>query len=753
MRTLDKIATSLFVIALVLLPAAEWRSIVLPISGKSLGFDPSGQASASPFDLIFLLFCMAIIPTGLRFIRERRFLSPWLVHWTAALVLFGLLLATNEHALPFLTPAARKVVDARSLLLHIAVMVAVAIYLSSMKLETIVRGTFAFSAASTAGLAILSTLALVEFPYFRSHYPFTNPTHVVFPFPTYNVTAIFVTVTGIGLVCSAYCLRKPLAIVLGVPVLLLAAGLTGSRSNLFVFVAMLTVLAAVALLAALRRQTGSSGLRRAAWMSAGTMSLAAAALVGGYDWQPIRRALSIFGEVVSDPVVLLTGQPGSPRNELWRLALSRADISGLLNNQNYSVILTSIHDGCVTISEPLHGLEPNHDYWVRLRHDSSSSEAMLEVFTDPARTESVGATSLARAKARLPWFSMYLADSVVYVNQSGTVREFSLEVDGERVTDDASKIISYFDPLNGAPGVPVGLRGGELVISAKDRKIRGFVSLAREVPEPKRELALEYRLSLQHVTYSFPIDAPAMFYVGLHDTNPSLTGSEWRYVRNALLIQHRRMSAGWEDYFLASIDAERILAEFPNHTASERRAEYERLQRERRCGASGAHRVADIWRAGKPFDASILGFENSYGGNIGSSSPASQLKLDQSEGRKLISVLSDNVTWSPAWQLKNGGSTHNVYLDWYYYEGAAALAIFLAFALSLITATIMLAWRARRTFGGPVVFGICLQVITLLLLMYAQPYVWIKFIWVVFGIASALLIHDELSGRSDARAS
>jgi hypothetical protein len=301
--------------------------------------------------------------------------------------------------------------------------------------------------------------------------------------------------------------------------------------------------------------------------------------------------------------------------------------------------------------------------------------------------------------------------------------------------------------LNGAPGLPVDARPGKVEVSAKDRRIRGFVSAAAELPEPARELVLQYRLSLDQVTYTLPIDAPAMFYVGLHDTDPS--SGDWTALRNALLIQHRRMTAEWEEYFFASQEVEEIWAKFPNLAPTERRLELEKMRRDRRCGVSGVHRVADVWKVAKTYDAELLTFDNIYSGRIASadasasSTMSTKKRLPRAGGSDAISIRTDQVSWSPALHLKQGGSTHNVYLDWYYYESTAALLVFLTFAMAMTGVTFMAAWRMRRSVWGPFALGVGLQVVAILLLMYAQPYVWVKFYWVVFGVASALAIHPE----------
>ena len=108
-------------------------------------------------------------------------------------------------------------------------------------------------------------------------------------------------------------------------------------------------------------------------------------------------------------------------------------------------------------------------------------------------------------------------------------------------------------------------------------------------------------------------------------------------------------------------------------------------------------------------------------------------------GAEALSLVAD-TTWSPERHLRERGSTHNVYLDWYFYEGKAALLLFLLFAGLLVAISFAAAWRVRDSRWAPFAWAVHLQVIVILGFMYAQPYIWLKYYWVVFGLASALAI-------------
>lgn len=662
-------------------------------------------------------------------------LSPVLAHWWAALALLALMLATNEHVFPFLTPVVRKVVDARSLLVHACVMIAVAIFLLRFRIDTLVRGTLAFGVASAALYAVLSALAIAEMPLFTYRYPFTNAWAIAFPFPSYNMASAFIAVACLGLLGAAYSLRKWALIVLCLPAHLLAVGLTGSRSGLLLFIGALAAFATIALWPLLRRADSGFRGRQAAWTAAVVVLGVGLVLGLGQYLQPIQRALSIFTDLAKNPIELVMGgKPGSPRYELWQLVREGHEALGPERNRPYSVRLVSIENGCVRNSAPIEGLQPGARYWLRLVQASTtgSGKAIVQVFSDAGMRDLVSETTIAHGANLLGTLSMYLADSGMrYVTQAGTLGGFTISVDGKRLANGARDPVSYFDPLNGAPGAPVGAYGDRVDILAHERRICGFINWAGTVPAPVQQMVLQYQVSLERVNPTVPLDSPVMFYVGVRDGGAQ-PGSSWNEIRNGLLIEHRRASTDYERNVLLQLDAQAVLHQVGGEDTNERRANFERFMKQRHCSPSGAYKVADLWKV----DASgilenidsIVTFATTNARVSRQASPAA-LSLDAAE-----------PTWLPERHLRDRGSTHNVYLDWYFYEGAPALLLFLLFAGLLCAAAFFAGWRERNTQWAPFTWAVGLQVLVILAFMYAQPYIWLKFYWVVFGLASALAI-------------
>jgi hypothetical protein len=60
-------------------------------------------------------------------------------------------------------------------------------------------------------------------------------------------------------------------------------------------------------------------------------------------------------------------------------------------------------------------------------------------------------------------------------------------------------------------------------------------------------------------------------------------------------------------------------------------------------------------------------------------------------------------------------------------------------------------WKHRFSGYFPFYLATALQVVVIFGLMYAQPYIWIKYYWVVFGVASGLMInrsHEDSFGSA-----
>lgn len=98
----------------------------------------------------------------------------------------------------------------------------------------------------------------------------------------------------------------------------------------------------------------------------------------------------------------------------------------------------------------------------------------------------------------------------------------------------------------------------------------------------------------------------------------------------------------------------------------------------------------------------------------------------------------------------DGGSTHNVYLDWYYYVGPGPLAVFVLFVASLLTAFAVFTWKHPCSAYFNFYLAVLLQLVVIFGLMYAQPNIWIKYFWFVMGIASGLMV-NRTNGGADSR--
>ena len=111
-------------------------------------------------------------------------------------------------------------------------------------------------------------------------------------------------------------------------------------------------------------------------------------------------------------------------------------------------------------------------------------------------------------------------------------------------------------------------------------------------------------------------------------------------------------------------------------------------------------------------------------------------------GKDSISVEPDE-SWSAEEHLSRKGSTHNVYLDWYYYVGKIPFALFCAFIALLLQTFSVFSWRQRKSKWAPFYHATWFQIVVLIAAMSAHPGIWIKYIWFLFGVAGGIMLSEE----------
>jgi hypothetical protein len=116
-----------------------------------------------------------------------------------------------------------------------------------------------------------------------------------------------------------------------------------------------------------------------------------------------------------------------------------------------------------------------------------------------------------------------------------------------------------------------------------------------------------------------------------------------------------------------------------------------------------------------------------------------------------ISTIQD-ATWNIGKQLGGGGSTHNAYLDWYYYVGSNSMRNF-SVAHSIHDRILCPFHVEISLFSGISLYSIySLPLLIIAAMKYAHPYIWLKYIWYVFGLATAVMIHPDFNKSRKHRA-
>lgn len=757
-----------------LLPFAEWRFIGLPLRGRPIVIDFNNYLSVSVFDLVFVFFTATCIPLIWRTYKRKIFFNWYLVWWVICGILIVVLFIQQRPMLPWLNLTVMNVIDVRSLIIHFALAVCVTVTLAQIPFSLIIKGAQMFYIAFSIGAAILCYFALTANLFFLANYPFTAPQTIAFPFSSQNMAAMFMVLCLIGFYGAALTRNIKAPLLLCAPIFLLAVGLTGSRSNMFIC-CLIIVAYAISYMVYYRKLTcGWLGKCKPSHPSILLISLFIGIILifVNIDWHPIKRSLSIFSDFLDTPTVLFTGGKDTPRSQLWSMVIQNRSSEGnpdtsetsrktyqpesikessrkgnpengksAEETRTFSVGLTSIENGCKNLSSDISALKTDRIYYVRLTiypNGETDHLAVLNVFENSERNKLVGSTEMIFRMPTLAKIYYFIADNghnIIDVDADiySFKKMYGNKTDTKSLKHDA--FIMHEEPFNGGSQSAFFVTDNVIRIKAKERRLRGYISETDRVCDNKKKLILEYTMNVRDTIYNGLLQSPVMFYVGLGESVDSLPVRNWQLIRNGLLISHKRQLSSYEQ----SVQLQTQKANF-EYWMKQNNEKYSHLDLaklfncEVRCGKGGYNLISRLWEPLIPEDVEM----NIKGKDI------YRISSDKVETKRLLSVEPDE-TWSPYDQLANRGSTHNVYLDWYQYVGPIPFGIYLMLMLSLLVAFAHFTWKSRSTREFPFILSVFCQLLVIATLMYAHPYIWLKYIWFVFGLATALMIHPNFN--------
>lgn len=748
-RLLDKFRDALFLLCLGSLPLAEWRIFFLPINERVFGLDLTGYRSASIFDAAFFLFSLLMIPLIIQSLKEKKLMSWYLVFLVPGFALVPVLYFYLKPFLPYLTPSFPNVIDTRYYLVHLTVLIVVAIYLGYKSQGKVVALSHYYYVVLSLVFGVLSVFALMEASFFRTHYPFSAPFTISFPFRNQNAAAPFISMCILGLLGAAVQLGKVKMLWICFPSLVLAAALTGSRSNMVLLIVSIIVFSVAYLLWG---RQGSQIHKFSSPFSVCIISICIGfIIVGGfYQWQPVQRSLSVLKDVMSDPSVLVFAQEGSPRNELWRHMASEVAKDGVENpkesfkqgnptseEETFSLSLFSVVNGSQTSSRDISGLKTNTRYFIRLTN--SRFGTMLVVFSDRDRTKLVDLISWARQAQVAPHLYLFASDTGSdRINLGGWLDEFSIRTGGnsERVTfDNDEKLLwdeEWYEEKFGSSTGLLRSDNRKLELKAKEMGVKAHVGKKNVLSIDEKAFILEYELLIDNLATITPIVPPVRFFVGFHDADLSGGGAKWESISNGLLVSHVRNPKSYEselanNKFRESM-AYKIMEEPYRHLPDDVVAAS--INKEITSGQNMKINLDSLSRqlVDKDLISSLRGY--SPGGWV-----------DDSSGDSIS--VTPNKAWSAAGHIAGRGSAHNVFLDWIYYVGFVPFILFLLFVFGMLTALAVFVWRRRMFTTFPFYLAVLLQNAILVSSLYAHPILWSKYIWFSFGVAGALMIHKS----------
>jgi hypothetical protein len=638
------------------------------------------------------------------------------------------------------------VIDARSFIIHFSVAVGVTIFLSYISVEKMIKGSYLFYSGMMLFFAILSLLALSESHVFYFYYPFNTPSTISFPFPSQNM-APFISICVVGIIGGAEIYKNKVAIMLTIPIGVMAAALTGSRSNMAV---LLMALAGYAGMYAFGWVRGRESWKRHKGMGILGPVVGIVVAVGGlaltYDWHPVRRSLSIFGVIARDPVgLLLGGTEGSPRREMWRGALFGERLKqGESKDEKYKMHILLVKNGHIERARAITNLRVGQRYYVRLgvgRPAGGSGVSLLEVFSGPNHDRPVGRSALGVGSMPLKNLFLFVSDTgrkrglVTMRGSLDNYRVHARNMDEWGFTFSNDEGLSWYEEwyeekYGDSKGV-IRSDHGRLEWIAYEQAVRAYVNKPDLLDGTEASYTLEYEVLVSHLERVVsPMTGPARFYIGFHDGNPASPDRPWAEVSNALFVAHERMLSEYEEQILLQQRVLRFMRMTDQVTFTGGLAELIRGRKEDGDGKDrqATVRVEMLWEPALTKDDIEQAKRYQFGAWI------------HDEGS--ISVEPDE-SWSSEAYLEKRGSTHNVYLDWYYYVGKIPFALFLTFIALLLQAFSVFSWRHRKSKWAPFYLATWFQTVIIVLAMYAHPGVWVKYIWFLFGVAGGIMLSEE----------
>jgi len=672
-------------------------------------------------------------------------MNRYMLFWAPGAILVPVLYIYLWPQLPYLTPSQTNVIDARSFIIHFSVAVGVTIFLSYIHIDKMIKGSHLFYCGMMLFVAILSLLALGESSVFYFNYPFTTPFTISFPFPNQNVAAPFISICVVGMIGAAEIYKNKFAVMLTIPVGVMAAALTGSRSNMAV---LLMVLAGYAGMCAFGWVRGRESWKRHKGMGILAPVIGIGVAVGGlvltYDWQPVRRSLSIFEMVVRDPGRVLWGAGGeSPRLEMWSKVSSGEVMENAEKEERLKSYIVLVENGRVARGGAVENLKVGKPYYVRLRVRRISGEvqaSLLEVFLNGKRKRLVGKSAVVGHEIPLKHLFLFVSDT-------GTKRglvTISASLDNYRVGGrDKGELVftfsrdegldwheEWYDETYGDFRGVIRSDRGRLDVVAYEKAIKGYVNRPNILEGNEVVYSLEYELSVHNLKPVFPTSGPARFCVGFHDGSLDSPGARWEEVKNALLVCHERSLRRYEEGVLLHQRWLRLgqLARRDTHE----------------FGETNRVRIENLWEPVITKEEIEKAKDYQFGARI---KEEIEKAKDYQFGARIyekdsISVEPDE-SWSAEEHLSRKGSTHNVYLDWYYYVGKIPFALFCTFIALLLLAFFLFSWRHRKSKWAPFYHATWFQIVVLIVAMSVHPGIWIKYIWFLFGVAGGIMLSEE----------
>lgn len=729
---MERVKYWLLLSCLLSIPFGNWKIITLPINGKVFGIDPSGLSSVSFFHFFLFSFFVFMFPECIAFVRRGEWKSRFSLHWFIGIALMIVLFAYLKPVWPYLSASQSNYIDARTYLILFCGMVVLTVYFALRPMNVFLHFVKIFNYWLFFVIIISTVLFLMSPAYFYEHYPFT--TTLAFPFRSSNNFAMAVLICLAGM--YFHMLNKGQIWTFAFVISLLSTILliTGSRSGTLLGVFVVVGLISATLFYYYANDKRNDVMRFAKSVVL-TIAMAGIFLLPAWHLVSVQRSISLLAPFLYSPLTVLAGDSeDGARKGLWGKALAGSSVGS--GSKKYRLNFYVVQDGCKKKLDEHLLLNVGDPYTLTMSIDHVYQQAKVVVASGSESSSYLVENIPFRVNAFFP----FVADSAGEQKyMRGSVRINSLEIDGGERDALRSEVPILFEhgyEEDVTETRSMSSQPGKLLFHAQGGAVAAFSKIP--LPSSHDAYAVAFTLQVDELDHNFPIDSRSMFYAGFSDMDEKFR------VGSAFYIEVKREDGEKFSFENRRQQMREIATFFPDMTLSGglNTEVVAKLNAKASCSDSKALKLAFL--RVDPIASHELDRVLEQTGGHSLALVAAEDDQSESPGFRAQdgteAQAQDGTGWDADYHLYHRGSTHNVYIDFYYYVGIVPFIMFALFVITFISLLISKCWMLRRSPHFVMAISIAMQAAIVFAFIYGHPLLWMPLVWGVFALASSLFL-------------